>query len=469
MTRLAGLVAGGSSRGRINMNDKHRGNTGFSMAQAQLQQLVSDALNEAKQLGATACDVDITEGVGQSVAVRLGEVETIEYNRDKAISITAYVGQAKGHASSSDFSPAAIAQTAAAAVAIARHTAADPCAGLPDADRLATTFRELDLYHPWSIDVESAITMALDCEAAARGVDPRISNSEGANVASHTSHSVFANSLGFMGYQQSSRHYLSCTVIAQEGEAMQRDYWHSSQRCPDDLDTPEAVGRKAGERALSRLGARRIPTGEYPVLFEPAMAAGLLGHFVSAISGGALYRGATFLADSLGKQVFSPIVRLSEDPFIPRAFGSGNFDAEGVATQARDLLVDGVVQGYILGSYSARKLGMQSTGNAGGTHNLILHSTAGDFTDMLKRLGTGLLVTEMLGQGVNSVTGDYSRGAAGYWVENGQIMYPVEEITIAGNLKDMFRQIVAIGSDVEIRGAKRLGSVLIERMRVAGL
>lgn len=440
----------------------------LSFSQDQLTELVQQVLRHAKQAGATACDVDISEGVGQNVSVRLGEVETIEYNRDKGVGVTVYLGQRKGHASSSDFSPAALEQTVNAALAIARHTAEDSAAGLADPERLATEFPDLDLYHPWALSVEEAIELAQRCEAAARGVDARISNSEGATVSSHTGQSVYGNSHGFIGPGRSSRHSISCAVIAQEGEAMQRDYWYSSARAASDLDAADAIGLKAGQRALARLGARRLKTGDYPVLFDPSMAAGLIGHLSSAISGGALYRKASFLLDSIGQPVFAPLVNIVEDPFLKRGMASSAFDAEGVACVRRELIKDGVLGGYLLGSYSARKLGLQSTGNAGGSHNLLVAPTAGGFTDMLARLGTGLLVTELLGQGVNGITGDYSRGAAGFWVENGEIAYPVEEITIAGNLKQMYQQIVAIGSDIETRGSKRVGSILLERMTVAG-
>lgn len=442
--------------------------TGFSYSEAALGQLARTALEAARAGGASACDVDISEGIGQNITVRLGEVETIEYNRDKGVSLTVYVGQRKGHASTSDFSPQAIAQTVHAALAIARYTAEDPAAGLPDADRLATEFPDLDLYHPWDLNVEAAIELALACEDAARDVDARISNSEGATVSGQTGQSVAANSLGFCAYRRSSRHSISCAVIAQEGDAMQRDYWYTTARAPSDLEAATEVGRVAGERALARLGARRIKTGDYPVLYDPGLAAGLLSHFVHAVSGGSLYRKSSFLQDSAGTRIFAPLVNITEDPFLLRGLGSGAWDAEGVATVRRELVKDGVLNGYFLGSYSARKLGLASTGNAGGNHNLLVTPTAGDLQDMLRQMGTGLWVTELLGHGVNGVTGDYSRGAAGFWVENGVIAYPVEEVTIAGNLKDMFQQIVAIGSDIEVRGSKHIGSVLIERMMVAG-
>ncbi len=441
---------------------------GFSYSKEQLNELTQHVVAIARRDGASACDVDISESAGQSVTVRLGEVETIEYNRDKGVGVTVYIGQRKGHASSSDFSHAALEQTVKAALGIARHTAEDECAGLADVELMATQFPDLDLYHPWDIAVEDAIELATRCEAAARAVDARIVNSEGATVSTHTGQSIYGNSHGFLGHNVSSRHSVSCSVIAQQGEAMQRDYWYTMARAKDDLEGVEAVGRRAGERTLARLGARRIPTGDYPVLYDPTLASGLIGNLVSAVSGGSLYRKSTFLMDSLGTQVFSPIVHIVENPFLARGIASSSFDAEGVATQKRDLVTAGVLNGYFLASYSARKLGMRSTGNAGGSHNLIVAPTAGGFDDMLKRLGTGLYVTELMGQGVNNVTGDYSRGAAGFWVENGVIQYPVEEITIAGNLKSMFHAIVAIGSDIDRRGSKHVGSILIEKMTVAG-
>ncbi|MFC4158126.1 metalloprotease PmbA [Chitinimonas lacunae] len=442
--------------------------SGFSYSEAQLIDLVEQTLQIAKQNGATAAEAEVSEGVGQGVTVRLDEVETIEYNRDKGITVTVYQGQRKGHASTSDFSPQALRDTVEAALAIARHTAEDDCAGLADPDRLAREFPDLDVFHPWALSTDEAVELARRAERAARAVDGRISNTEAATVSSQAGLSVYGNSHGFIGPSATTRHSVSCVVIAQQGDAMQRDYWYTTARSPQDLEAAESVGRRAGERALARLGARRLKTGTYPVLFDPSMSAGLLTHLVSAISGGSLFRKATFLLDSLGTRVFSPLVNIVEDPFIPRALASSAFDGEGVATQRRQLVENGVINGYFLASYSARKLGMVSTGNSGGCHNLLVQPTAGDGADMRKRLGTGLLVTELLGQGVNGVTGDYSRGAAGFWVENGEIAYPVEEITIAGNLREMYQHIVAIGSDIEMRGSKRVGSVLIERMTVAG-
>ena len=358
--------------------------------------------------------------------------------------------------------------TAGAALSIAKFTASDDYAGLADEDLLAREIPDLDLFHPWDLPVERAIELAQACEGAAFAVDKRIANSEGASVSLQQSHFAYGNSLGFIGGYPSSRHWISCAVIAGKGDAMQRDDWYASARDPAELEAPEAIGKIAGERAIQRLGAKKIATMEVPVLFEAPVAATLLGHFVSAVSGGSLYRKSSFLVDSLGKEIFAPLVEISDDPHIPRGLASSPFDEEGVASRRRKVVETGVMQGYFLGSYSARKLGMKSTGNAGGNHNLLLKDTGQDLAQLLKKMGRGLLVTEMLGQGINMVTGDYSRGAAGFWIENGAIAYPVQEITIAGNLKDMFRNIVAVGNDIVKRGSKQCGSVLIERMTVAG-
>jgi PmbA protein len=422
----------------------------------------------ARESGASAAETEVSEGFGQSVSVRRGEVENIEYNRDKGVGVTVYLGQRRGHASTSDFSEQAVRDTVRAALSIARFTAPDDCAGLADPDMLAREFPDLDLYHPWSLPVDEAIERARACEAAALAVDPRITNSEGATVSTQQSHFIYANSHGFVGGFPSSRHSVMCSVIAGEGDEMQRDDWYSMARAADDLEPGEAVGRRAGERCVRRLGARRIETTECQVLFEAPMAASLLGHFVSAVSGGSLYRKTSFLLDSLGQRIFAPLVQIRDLPDVRRGLASSAFDDEGVATQRRDVVRDGVLEGYFLGSYSARKLGMRSTGNAGGNHNLVLESTGEDFAALLRRMGRGLLVTELLGMGVNNVTGDYSRGAAGFWIEGGELAYPVQEITIAGNLKDMFRGILAVGTDVLVRGSRQCGSVLIDRMTVAG-
>lgn len=447
------------------------GESRFAHALSDLQSLANDALLHAKGLGASDCEVDVSEGFGQGVTVRCGAVETIEYNRDKGIGVTVYLGQRKGHASTSDFSSAALRETVEAALSIARYTAEDPCAGLPDVGQLATEdvcARDLDLYHPWRLEVDECIDIARRCEDAAFAVSPEVSNSEGATVSIQEGHFVSANSLGFVGGCATSRHYVSCSVIAGKEESMQRDDWYSTSRNPLEIASPEAIGDYAARRALARLGGRKIPTCKVPVLFEAPLAASLIGNFVHAASGGSLYRKASFLLDSLGSPVFSKAVHITEEPHLRGALASCLFDSDGVATRRRDLVSEGVLQGYFLGTYSARKLGMQSTANAGGCHNLIVRSGDLDFVGLLKKMGRGLLVTELLGQGVNYVNGDYSRGAAGYWVEGGEIAFPVEEITIAGNLRDMFRQVVAVGNDVLVRGSRQVGSILLEEMKVAG-
>ena len=443
----------------------------FSHAQESLQNLARTVLAHASKVGASDCEVDVSEGFGQSVTVRCGEVETIEYNRDKGIGVTVYLGQHKGHASTSDFSSAAMRETVEAAHNIARFTAADPCAGLPERQFLATPeqgFADLDLYHPWLIPVADAIDLAQRCEQAAFAVSPQISNSEGASVSIQEGQFVLANSAGFIGGYPTSRHYLSCSVIAGKDESMQRDDWYSTARNSRHLASPEAIGDYAARRALSRLGARKIRTCKVPVLFDAPLASSLIGNFIHLVSGGSLYRKMSFLVDSLGQQVFSKQVQISERPHLRGGLASGMFDNDGVATQEREVVVDGVVHGYFLSAYTGRKLGMQTTGNAGGCHNLIVHSGSDDFRALLKKMGRGLLVTELLGQGVNYVNGDYSRGAAGYWVEGGEIVHAVEEVTIAGNLRQMFLNIAAVGNDVLVRGSKQVGSILVEQMKVAG-
>ena len=443
----------------------------FTHPLSTLQNLADEVLGHARKAGASACEVDVSEGFGQSVMVRCGEVETIEYNRDKGIGVTVYLGQRKGNASTADFSTAALRETVEAALNIARFTAADPCAGLPEAHLLASradAAQDLDLYHPWQLSVEQAIELARRCEQAAFAVSPLIANSEGASVSLQEGQFVSANSLGFMGGCPTSRHYLACSLIAGRDDAMQREDWYSTSRNPAEIAAPEAIGDYAARRALSRLGARKIRTCKVPVLFEAPLAASLIGNFVHAASGGSLYRQTSFLLDSLGQPVFSKAVRISERPHLPGALASSRFDNDGVATREREVVEDGILQAYFLGTYSARKLGMQSTGNAGGCHNLIVHPGEHDFSGLLREMGRGLLVTELLGQGVNYVNGDYSRGAAGYWVENGEIVYPVEEITIAGNLREMFRNITAVGRDVLVRGSKQVGSILVGEMKIAG-
>jgi len=440
----------------------------FPLTTAALSDVASLVLQEAKAGGATAAESEVSQAFGQSVTVRKGDVETIAYNRDKGIGVTVYVGKRRGHASTADFAPAAIKDTVAKALTIARYTADDVCSGLADPARLAQSWNDLDLYHPWDLSVEQAIELGRECEAAALAVDKRISNSDGASVSLHEAQFVYANSHGFSGGYASSRHGIYCSVIGEEEGAMQRDDWYSSARSPADLESASAVGRQAGLRTVRRLGARQLATIECPVVYEAPIATGLFGHFVSAISGGSLYRKSSFLLDSAGTQVFAPQITIREEPHVPRGQASAPFDDEGVATQPRDVVRDGVVQGYFLGSYSARKLGLASTANAGGNHNLFVNHGDDDLPALLARMGRGLLVTELLGQGINPVTGDYSRGAAGYWVEGGEIAYPVEEITIAGNLARMYRDIVAIGRDVDKRGSRQCGSVLIGAMTIAG-
>ena len=451
--------------------------SGFSYSRPFFEELVDRALAHAKKLGATDAGAEASEGCGLSVSVRKGELENVERNRDKSLGVTVYIGHRRGNASTSDFSEKAIEQTVQAAYDIARFTAEDPVAGLPDADDIAPpeTHRDLDLFHPWAITSEEAAEMAKACEAAAFKTHRRITNSEGAGVSAQQSHFFSAHTRGFRGGYASSRHSFSVAPIAslpgKNGE-MQRDAWYSSMRNAADLASPEAVGRYAAQRALSRLGSRKIPTTQCPVLFESTLAAGLLGGFVQAISGGSLYRKSSFLLDSLGKMVFPKHIDILEDPFILGGKGSSPFDEEGVRVAPRKVVQGGRVQGYFLSSYSARKLGMKTTGNAGGSHNLVMTSRLTQASDnldaMLQKLGTGLFVVELMGQGVNYVTGDYSRGASGFWVENGKIAFPVHEITIAGNLKDMLKGIEAVGADAYNYGAKTVGSILVNRMKVAG-
>jgi PmbA protein len=449
-----------------------RADSGFAYSRSFFENLVDTALAHAKKLGATDAGAEASEGCGLSVSVRKGELENVERNRDKSLGITVYLGHRRGNASTSDFSEAAIAQTVQAAYDIARFTAEDPVSGLPDEEDIAKDHPELDLFHPWDVTSEQAARLALECEEAALSTDKRITNSEGAGVSAQQSHFFSAHTHGFRGGYASSRHSISVAPIAGKGDDMQRDSWYSSMRSADELASPQAVGRYAAERALSRLKSRKIKTTECPVLFESPLAAGLLGAYVQATSGGALYRKTTFLADSLSKKVMAPHLDIVEDPHIVGGKGSAPFDDEGVKTVRRKVLSAGKVQGYFLSTYSARKLGMRTTGNAGGSHNLTLSSRLtqpGDTLDaMLKKLGRGLFVTELMGQGVNYVTGDYSRGASGYWVENGEIAFPVQEITIAGNLKDMLKGIEAVGADAYNYGSKTVGSILINRMKVAG-
>ncbi|HUG58386.1 MAG TPA: metalloprotease PmbA [Candidimonas sp.] len=454
------------------MSDQSISSLPISENQERFRELVNDALKHAKSLGASDAAAEISESRGLSVSVRNKDIETVEQTRDRSLDVTVFSGNRRGSASTSDFSAKALRETVEAAWHIARYTAADPAAGLPDADQLASEYPDLQLHHPWDISAEEAAKLAIKAEGAARDLSPLITNTDGASVDTYEGHFVLGNSRGFMGGYPYSRHSISVAPIAGRGNNMQRDYWYTTARAAGDLADPVAVGRYAAERTLSRMSARRIKTGRFPVLFEAPLAVGLLGALVQATSGGALYRKASFLLDSLGKPVLSDHIDIAEDPHVLGAMGSSPFDSEGVHTQSRDLVVGGVLNGYFLSTYTARKLGMKSTGNAGGSHNLRLTSRLtrkkDDFRAMLKKLGTGFLVTELIGQGVNYVSGDYSRGAFGYWVENGEIRHAVQEVTIAGNLADMFRQIVAVGADSITRGSKTTGSILIAQMAIAG-
>ena len=433
-----------------------------------LKNIVQELLDEAARQGASSAEAAFSIDNGLSATARLGEVETVEYHCDQGIGVTVYFGQKKGSASTNDISADSLKETVKAACSIARYASEDLYAGLPDPKQLATEFPDLDLYHPWNIDAEQAINLAIECENAALGYDKAISNSEGATISSHQGVRAFGNSLGFLQGSLSSRHSLSCSVLAGSGDSMQRDYWYSVARDAAKLDSTHLVGEKAAQRTLSRLNARSLSTRQCPVLFAPEVAGGLIGSMIGAVSGGSLYRKASFLLDSIDTQIFPDFVRIHELPLLKGALGSSSYDAEGVATRTRDIVSNGILRSYVLSTYSAHKLGLQTTGNAGGVHNLTVDSGSRDFNDMLKLLDTGLLVTELMGQGVNRVTGDYSRGASGFWVENGVIQYPVQEITIAGNLKTMLRNIVDIGNDVDLRGNIRVGSILLEQMAIAG-
>ncbi len=437
---------------------------------SQLQDVVRFALEEAARLGATqaAGDASINQGLG--VTARLGEVETVEYQRDRGLGVTVYFGYRKGSASTADLSMRAVRETVDKACTIARYTAEDPYSGLVEPEALARDIPDLDLDHPWSVTPEEAIDLARRCEAAGLAVDSRITNSEGASVNTHRHMGVYGNSLGFLAGSAGTSHSISCSLIAQHAEEMQRDYWYSSSRDAADLEAPDSIGRRAGQRAVARLGSQKLSTRKAPVAYSPDMARGLFRHFIGAIRGASQYRKASFLLNAVGQEIFPTFLQMQERPHILKGLASAPFDGEGAATHDRDLVRDGVLQGYVLGSYSARKLGLKTTGNAGGIHNLIVSAPgkALDPESFLQRMNTGLLVTEMMGQGVNGVTGDYSRGASGFWVENGRIAFPVHEVTIAGNLKQMYRDIVALGNDIDVRGGIRTPSVLIGEMTIAG-
>jgi PmbA protein len=434
---------------------------------AELEAVADRVLADARKLGADQVEMAASHERALSATVRLGEVETLEHHRDRGLTVTVYVGQRKGSAASADLSEASLREVVERACAIAKYTQDDPCTGLAEAELMAREFPDLDLWHPWAVTPEQAIELAKTCEDAARA-DERITNSEGASVDSGAGIGLYANSHGFRGVSQGTRHDITCAVIAGSGDAMQSEHWYTLARSREDLESAEQVGRRAAERAVRRLLPRRVKTEQVPVLFVPEVARGLLGHFVAAIRGSSLYRDASFLVGKRGEQIFEPSIRIVEEPHEPRAMGSTAFDGEGVGTRPRDVVTGGVLQGYVLDSYSARKLGEQTTGNAGGVHNLTLEPGTAGFDEMVKDMQRGLVVTSVMGQGINIVTGDYSRGVSGFWVEDGEIAYPVEEITAAGNLADMFRGIVGVGNDVDRRGNIRSGSIMIDRMTVAG-
>ncbi|MDP9010129.1 MAG: metalloprotease PmbA [Pseudomonadota bacterium] len=439
------------------------------LTQTDLESIIERALQDARARGASQAEAAVSQDTGLSVGVRLGEVETLEHQRDRSMGITVYFGQRKGSASTADFSLQAVGATVAKACSIARFTAEDASSGLADAELMARSPQDLDLSHPWDVTADRAIAIAKTCESAALRFDARINNSEGASVSTHQGLHVYGNTHGFVGGYPTTSHTLSCVVLAGTGEDMQRDYWYSSSRDWHELQDPEAVGRESARRTIARLGPRKISTRRAPVLFVPELARGLIGHFVAAIRGSSQYRQASFLLNSVGQQVLPVNFSIAERPHLPKAMASAPFDDEGVETRDRELVAEGILTGYILSSYSARKLGLKTTGNAGGSHNLIVAPTlTGGVGALLARLGTGLLLTELMGQGVNTVTGDYSRGAAGFWVENGQIQYPVAEVTIAGNLRSIFLGIAAVGDDIDSRGGVRVGSILVEEMTIAG-
>ncbi len=437
---------------------------------SELKHTVAAALEQARAAGLSHAEADASLQRGLTVTVRLGEVETIEYHRDRGLSVTVYAGKAKGSASTADLRAAAVRETVDKAASIARHTAADECAGLADPAALAREIPDLDLYHPWDLEPEAAVILARDCEAAGLACDTRLRNSEGGTVTTHSGVRVYGNSNGFLQGYPSTSHSISCALVAQDGDDMQRDYWYTVARRAEALEDGAAIGRRAAERALRRLGARQLTTRRVPVLYAPELARGLFGHFVGAIRGSSQYRRTSFLLEAAGKPVFPDFLQIAERPHLPQGLASSPFDAEGVATHDRELVRDGVLTGYVLGSYSARRLGLTTTGNAGGIHNLLVSPSGVDsgFEQLLRQMGEGLFVTELMGPGVNGVTGDYSRGASGFWVEGGAIAFPVHEVTIASNLRDMFRGIVAVGTDIDTHGAIRTGSVLIDAMTIAG-
>ncbi|MGB5261080.1 MAG: metalloprotease PmbA [Gammaproteobacteria bacterium] len=451
------------------MGDLEKSDTGAPLPDpSRFEGMVQDIIRQAQAKGADEVEAGVNLDTGLSVTVRLGETETLEYNRDRVLGLTVYFDKCKGSASTADFSPEGIAATVGAACDIARYTSRDEFAGLADPGRLATVIPDLDLYHPWDLDAGQAIELATECEGAARAVDARIDNSEGGTVSSYVSLRVKGNSNGFLGAYRSSYHSYSCAVVGRQGDEMQRDYWSDSARDSHDLPAPATIGRQAGERTLRRLGTRRLSTRQAPVIIAAETAGSLFRNFIQAISGSALYRKSTFLLDHLGKPVFPEFMHIHEEPLLPKGLGSAPYDAEGVVTTPRDIVTSGILQGYVLNSYAARKLGMETTGNAGGVRNLTIDPGDKDLPALLQAMDTGLLITEFIGFGVNILTGDYSRGAAGFWVENGEIQYPVDEITVAGNLRAIFMGIIEVGRDVDARGNIRTGSVLVENMMIAG-
>ncbi len=443
-------------------------NSRVQQERKELTGIIQFILDEAKRQGATAAEADIGTGSGLSVTTRLGEVEKVEHERDKGLGVTVFIGQQKGSANSSDFSEAAIKETVTAAINIARFTSEDECAGLSDAELMATSIPDLDLYHPWDLTAEDAIQMAVECEALASNADKRINNSDGTSVSSYAGNHFYGNTHNFVDGWHWSSHTIDCTVIAETSNGMQRDGWYSKARSREDMQSIQDIAREAAKRTTQRLDAKKLSTRNCPVIFEAPVASGLFSAFITAISGSSLYRKASFLLDKIDQQIFAEHIHIHERPHLKRALGSAAFDNEGMATNNRDLVVDGVLQGYVLSSYSARKLGLKPTGNAGGVHNLTVDTSEHDLDELIKQMDTGLLITDMIGFGVNQITGDYSRGAAGFWVENGELQYPVEEITVAGNLLEMYKQIIHVGNDVDPRGNVLTGSVLLENMTVAG-
>ena len=439
-----------------------------TLDQKELEDIVSLLLNEAREQGADQAEVAASHDIGLSATARLGSVESLEYTNDRGVGVTVYKDQKKGSASTSDFSPAALREAAVKACSFAKYTAADEHSGLADKELMASDIPDLDLVHEWELRSDEAIRIAIECEDAARGFDSRVTNSEGATVSSNSGVHAYGNTHGFLATFPKTSHSISCVVIGESDGDMERDYWYSSARDAMDLEAPEEIGKTAARRTVQRLGSRKIKTAKAPVLFAPEVARGFIGHAIGAVSGGAQYRKSSFLLNAAGEQIFPDFVQIQERPHIPKAMGSTPYDAEGVATRDRDLVVDGVLQGYILGSYSARRLGLQTTANAGGAHNLLVPGGADDMESLIKAMDRGFLVQELIGQGVNAVTGDYSRGAVGYWVENGEISYPVHEVTIAGNLKDLYHRISAIGNDQDLRGGIRCGSLLVDAITIAG-